>query len=141
MREQTTRQRAAFCGISASARLVEQHQRRRRHLLQNIRDVAHVRRERGEALFERLCVANVSKDAAKTRQLVLILRWNQHAALRHKAEEPQGFESCRFSASIGSSNDEPGFSFGQQQINRDDRFASREEQRVTSVAESYFRSA
>src|SRR5438552_16575221 len=133
MREQTARKRTAFCRISPSARFVEQYQRWRRQLLQNIRDITYVRRERGEALFKRLCVANVSKDAAKARQLAFIFRRNQHAALRHKAEEPQGFESRCFPAGVGASDDEPGFSLRQQQIDRGNGFASREEQRVTSV--------
>ena len=60
------RERAAFDGIGAGARLVEQHQRRQRERLVHRDDVGDVRRERAQARGDRLLVADVGEDACGT---------------------------------------------------------------------------
>ena len=59
------RQRAPFVRIGAAARLVEQHQRRQGERLVHRHDVGDVRRERAEALGDRLLVADVGEHAVQ----------------------------------------------------------------------------
>ena len=72
--------------ISATPRLVKKHKRRCGNVVEDLGDIAHMRGERRQALFERLGVSDVGKDPAKKWHPTFFLRGNQHATLCHKTE-------------------------------------------------------
>src|ERR1019366_9676972 len=62
-------ERRALDGIGAGAEFVDQHQRLRRGVAHDLREVAEVRAERGERRLDALLVADVGEEAVEERDL------------------------------------------------------------------------
>ena len=84
------RQRRALRRICARAKLVKEHERIRRHTLEDRDDVCHVTRKGGKRLFDGLLVADVRENIIKNSQLRAVFRRDLQAGLRHQRKQTRG---------------------------------------------------
>ena len=81
--EDCTTEGGPIGGVGTSPQLVEQDQRARSCLGQNLPDSSHVRRECRERLLQALLVANVGQDVIEDRKLRAVAGRHVQARLRH----------------------------------------------------------
>src|SRR5437016_767336 len=86
-------------------------------------NVAYVRRECGEILFDGLVVADVGKHRVEDRQLRFVCR-NGNPRLGHQDKQSNSLEGNRLAAGVRSADDELTIVAIQAQRHRDDGFPS-----------------
>ena len=92
-----------------------------------------VRREGREVGGDRLVVADVREEPGEHRQLAAGAHRRDDAALRQRAEEPDRLEQDGLAAGVGTADDERALVRVERQVERHDRLARRQEQRVPPV--------
>jgi len=100
------RQRRALGRVGARAQLVEQHQRSGRDVFQDLDDVRHVGRERGERLLDGLLVADVGEHFVEDCKLGAEVRGHTEARLCHQRHEPHRLHRDGLAAGVGAGDDE-----------------------------------
>ena len=99
-------QRRTLCRVGARAELVHQNERSRPDVAQDLRDVADMSRERRQALFDALLVADVGKDVFKHAHGTRLVRRDQIAVLRHGAQQSGCFQRHGLTARVGARDDQ-----------------------------------
>ena len=103
--EQGRRQGGAFTGVGTGPHLIEQHQRRRGaglQRLQNPADSFDVTAEGGEALLQRLFIADICQNLGAPRQGRHPCTGQQQSCPGHQRRQTDAFEGHRLSAGVGS---------------------------------------
>ena len=98
-------ERGAFFGIGGRAQFIEQHERLRSCSARNEIDVGDVGGESRKILLDRLIVADIGEHGVEDRQLGAVGgHWNSR--LCHQRQETDRFQRYRFTAGVGTGDDE-----------------------------------
>ena len=133
VREQRPGQCSALDRVGARSQLVQEHQRAIVDPLQNVDDVAHMRRKGRERLLDALLVADVGADVLKHGQPRALCHGKVQSALGHQGHEADRLERDGLAAGVGPGDDNDKALFVQVDVDWDD--GPRIEQRVARLAQ------
>ena len=129
------RERATLSRVGAAPDLVEQHERARLRVLQDVAQCGDVRRERRQARGDRLPIADVGEHRGEHRERRLGSERRNDAALGHQAQEPDGLDEHRLAARIRTGDEDRELVGREHQVERNDRCLAADEERVAAVAD------
>ena len=92
-------------GIRARPKLIEQDQRCRRRLRQNLDDVAHMGAERGHGGLDALLISDVGVDGVVDRKLASFGCRYLQAGLVHERHQPDRLHGHGLAARVGTRDD------------------------------------
>ena len=100
------RQSYAFTGIRSRRHFIEQYKRGPAGCLQNVADVANMRRERTEGMLQTLPISDIDGNLVKDGAMVAFRDRNQQTGLHHYGDETNRLQSRSFAAGIRPCNDQ-----------------------------------
>ena len=92
--------------VGARPELVEQDQRARRRLAQDLADPPHVRREGRERLLQALLVADIGEHVVEDRELRALAGRDVQAGLGHDRQQADRLERDRLAAGVRAGHDQ-----------------------------------
>ena len=126
-------QRRALDRVGARAEFVDEHQRVLVGLFQDVHDVRHVGRERGQRLLDGLFIADVREDLLENAHFALVVRREHEAGGRHEGHEAQRLDGHGLAAGVRAGDDQRVEFFSQTDVGLHD--LPRVDERVAGILE------
>ena len=126
-------QSRALNGVGTGAQLVDEDEGLLVGVLQDVHDVRHVGRERGQGLLDGLFIADVRVDRLEDAHLAAVRHREHHARGRHERHEAEGLDGHGLTAGIRAGDDQRVEVIAEADVGLDD--LSRVDQRVPGFPE------